>query len=253
VKEFVKKIFLKLRLAVVSADRHDDLVRTEQLSKQLLDIVSKDGALNGQSKAQLHQDIAVLLTSNFKQGGYFVEFGATNGVDLSNTYLLEKHYQWRGIVAEPAKIWHKQLKQNRRCHVEFDCVWHTSGQTLAFNSVGAGELSTIAEYSDSDRHLELRKDGEIYNVSTISLNDLLVKYDAPELVDYLSIDTEGSEVEILEAFDFNQHKIAIIHVEHNYIAEKRDALHDLLSKNGYQRRYQNLSQWDDWYYCTDLT
>jgi hypothetical protein len=49
------------------------------------------------SKAQLRQDIFVLNELNFKRDGYFVEFGATNGVDLSNTYLLEKGYNWKGI------------------------------------------------------------------------------------------------------------------------------------------------------------
>ena len=65
------------------------------------------------SKAQLHQDIFVLAEHDFKSAGYFVEFGATNGHDLSNTYLLETQFGWQGIVAEPAKSWHEALKKNR--------------------------------------------------------------------------------------------------------------------------------------------
>ena len=76
-----------------------------------------------QSKAQLHQDIFVLAEHDFKSAGYFVEFGATNGHDLSNTYLLETQFGWQGIVAEPAKSWHEALKKNRQCHIETDCVW----------------------------------------------------------------------------------------------------------------------------------
>ena len=62
------------------------------------------------SRAQLKQDIFVLLETGFKRDGYFVEFGATNGVDLSNSWLLEKAFGWTGILAEPARIWHDDLK-----------------------------------------------------------------------------------------------------------------------------------------------
>src|SRR3990167_7150651 len=64
------------------------------------------------SKSQHRQDLFVLSQLNFKRNGYFVEFGATNGIDLSNTYLLEKEFGWAGILAEPAKCWHKDLKKN---------------------------------------------------------------------------------------------------------------------------------------------
>ncbi|MFT6408332.1 MAG: hypothetical protein ACJAQ6_001750 [Arenicella sp.] len=97
-----------------------------------------------------------------------------------------------------------------------------------------------------------RINGNVYDVSTISLTDTLVKHEAPEFIDYLSIDTEGSEFEILNAFDFCRYKVAIIHIEHNYNAPKREAILELLTKHGYTRRYQNFSKWDDWYYRDQL-
>src|SRR5450631_2035857 len=51
-------------------------------------------SLLAQSKSQLRQDLFVLTMLDFKRNGYFVEFGATNGSDLSNTYLLEKSFGW---------------------------------------------------------------------------------------------------------------------------------------------------------------
>ena len=76
-------------------------------------------------------------------------------------------------------------------------------------------------------------------------DDLLNKYDAPDVIDYLSIDTEGSELDILTAYDFSR-IFKVITVEHNY-TDNREKIHDLLSSKGYVRIMENLSKWDDWY------
>jgi FkbM family methyltransferase len=198
------------------------------------------------SKAQLRQDIFVLCHLNFKRNGYFVEFGATNGISLSNTFLLESEFSWHGILAEPAKCWHSDLEKNRKCNIEHKCVWTDSHTNLVFNEVRNAELSTIHHFSNSDHHSIQRKIGEFYEVSTISLNDLLEKYNAPYQIDYLSIDTEGSEFQILEKLDFSKYSFGVITCEHNY-TPMRDKIFDLLTKHGYIRKYEEISKWDDWY------
>src|ERR1700736_5707448 len=92
------------------------------------------------SKSHLRQDLFVLSQFNFKTNGFFVEFGATNGVHLSNTYQIEKEFGWGGILAEPAKCWHKDLKNNRSSSIETNCVWKDSHSTLQFNEVDAAVL-----------------------------------------------------------------------------------------------------------------
>ncbi|MFH4964299.1 FkbM family methyltransferase [Gaetbulibacter sp. M235] len=203
------------------------------------------------SKAQLYQDLVVLTELNFKQGGYFVEFGATNGIDLSNTYLLEKKLFWDGILAEPAKCWQEELKRNRKCNIETDCVWKDSNSTISFNQVEIAELSTINTFSNSDNNYKLRENGKNYNVNTISLLDLLIKYNAPKTIDYLSIDTEGSEYDILRNFDFSKYQFNIISCEHNYSSD-RENIYKLLTSKGYVRKYSSISKWDDWYFRKDL-
>ncbi|MBO3099955.1 FkbM family methyltransferase [Gelidibacter pelagius] len=198
------------------------------------------------SKSQLKQDIFVLHQLDFKKNGFFVEFGATNGVDLSNTHLLENQFNWKGILAEPAKDWHDDLKTNRNCNIETDCVWKDSETVLNFNETKHKELSTIKQFNDSDRHKKRRADGKSYQVNSISLIDLLDKYDAPKNIDYLSIDTEGSEYEILSHFDFNKYTFKVITVEHNF-TESREKIFQLLKEKGYSRKYKALSKWDDWY------
>jgi hypothetical protein len=81
----------------------------------------------------------------------------------------------------------------------------------------------------------------------VSLNDLLKQHNAPPEIGYLSIDTEGSELSILEALNFDQYRFRIITAEHNYIEPERTKIYDLLQRNGYNRVYQDISQWDDWY------
>jgi FkbM family methyltransferase len=201
---------------------------------------------NGSSKSQLKQDIFVLSETGFKRNGYFVEFGATDGVTLSNTHLLETKFDWKGIVAEPLRSKYSSLIQNRTCHIEDLCVWSESGKLLEFNETPNSDFSTIKEFSSSDLHSEARKGGEIFNVKTISLYDLLEKYNAPKYIDYLSIDTEGSEYEILKNFDFEKYIFKIITCEHNH-SQMREKIYNLLTNKGYIRKYENLSQWDDWY------
>jgi FkbM family methyltransferase len=199
-----------------------------------------------QSRSQHWQDVFVLSQLEFKKNGYFVEFGATDGVRLSNSYLLESEYEWTGIVAEPARCWHTALQANRKSHIETKCVWSETGSTLSFNETASPMLSTLSRYSASDRHAASRENGKQYDVETISLLDLLQKHNAPSTIDYLSIDTEGSEYEILSHFDFGKYRFRIITCEHNH-TPMRQKLFELLSSKGYERRFEALSRWDDWY------
>ncbi len=198
------------------------------------------------STSQLYQDLFVLVITRGKKNGFFVEFGAANGKYLSNTYLLEKQFNWTGILAEPAQIWFDDLSKLRSCTIDHRCVWSKSGEQIRFNETREPELSTIDRYSDNDDHALSRKTGNTYLVDTVSLLDLLDQNGAPRVIDYLSIDTEGSEYEILANFDFDKYDIKIITCEHNYTAN-REKINSLLAAKGYFRYYSNLSNFDDWY------
>lgn len=224
-------------LAGLKEDRQTQMVCAQQST--LL-------AFSGKSKSQLRQDIFVLSELGFKRDGYFVEFGATNGKDLSNTWLLEKEFNWRGILCEPASVWHNDLRKNRSSIIDTRCVWSASKKQLNFMECNQKELSSVFECAFDDFHANSRASGRQYSVETVSLEDLLSQHDAPMDIDYLSIDTEGSEFEILSAFNFEKYKIKIITVEHNYTAS-REKIQSLLLEYGYDRKYPYLSQFDDWY------
>jgi FkbM family methyltransferase len=207
---------------------------------QLLDYLTR-------SKSQNRQDLFVLAELGFPTGGYFVEFGATDGDTGSNSYLLEKDFSWHGIVAEPARCWHERLRANRSCFIDTACVWRETGTMLPFCEVDRfPALSTINKFRNSDSHSSERGSAKAYQVETISLRDLLAKHGAPRDIDYISIDTEGSELDILEGFNFDEYRPRIITCEHNF-TQAREGIHALLTRHGYKRRFEALSKYDDWY------
>ena len=256
---FVKYFFRKLGIGITSYTNLVDLQeKSSDRSRLDLEFIRALGPANyesaisllSKSRSQLRQDLFVISETEHKiknRGGYFVEFGATNGIDLSNTYLLETEFSWTGILAEPARLWEKQLRANRpNASIETLCVWKDSNSSLIFNETEQPELSTIDSFSDGDGHRNRRSAGKKYEVQTISLNDLLRKHRAPKYIDYLSIDTEGSEYEILESFNFNEFSFGIITVEHNYTPQ-REKIFALLTGHGYKRKHENISAFDDWY------
>lgn len=225
-------------------------VESEFAERYFRTTLVSSGALT-KSHSQLGQELMVLGFLENVESGYFVEFGATDGVTLSNTYLLEKEFGWKGILAEPASVWHKKLSRNRNCHIDRRAVWVRSGEKLAFNEVDVAELSTLNAFSHIDSHSDARLSGKVYEVETISLRDLLLHYSAPKVIDYLSIDTEGSELSILSSFDFQEYSFKIITVEHNGTSARKE-IFEVLSSHGYVRILRRSSRWDDWYVLPEV-
>ena len=206
------------------------------------------------SKSQLAQDLFALAFSESLDPKFFVEFGATDGLNSSNTWLLEKKLGWDGILAEPAKVWHKPLFINRSCQIETKCIARETGKIYEFMEVNDSKestpsLSTLEKFSKTkDWAKDIReKNSKKYKVETLSLQDLLEKYNAPYEIQFLSIDTEGSELDILQGFNFEKYKIKSICVEHNNVYINREMIFKLLKDKGYKRVLEKVSKFDDWY------
>lgn len=202
-------------------------------------------------RADLKQDILALILCDFKRDGYFVEFGALDGITGSNSYILEKDYGWKGIVAEAARVWHDPIKAVRGCAQDFRAVAAYSHQQLTFKEtdVQLGLSGLVDFFDDKEYHARRRaaSTGSHYKVTTVSLNDLLDHHGAPDHIDYISMDTEGSEPAILSTFDFSRRTVGLWTVEHNYFNTARDQILQIMTSNGYRRLYPELSTIDDWY------
>ncbi|CAN7372013.1 FkbM family methyltransferase [Aminobacter ciceronei] len=198
------------------------------------------------SSSQLQQDLWALSEAGNKTDGFFVEVGAYDGVTHSNTYLLEQ-VGWAGILAEPNPAAEQSIVTRRKAPLCSQPVGKVSGVEVDMLFVpDHPELSTMQQFAGGDRHASRRADHTKVTQTTISLNDLLARYDAPKKIDFISIDTEGSEPEILEGFDFGRYDVRLFAIEHNYTqAEKQ--IDRLMKLRGYERVHRLWSRWDAWY------
>jgi FkbM family methyltransferase len=198
------------------------------------------------------QDMFVLSQTFYKENGYFVDIGASDGITGSNTFLLEKFYKWRGICVDPNPVFLQSLHNCRNSHVSNLCVYNESGKIIPFkfynNDFGFFGWNFR---SGIEKHLlpvaeEQQTYFENINVFTITLEKLLKLYNAPQVIDYLSLDTEGSEYEILKGFNFNLYKIKCITVEHAF-TDQQEKIYSLLTSNGYRRVDEHLNYQEDRY------
>ena len=204
------------------------------------------------SKSQLCQDLLALLvckqieiksrhfnseSCNKNLGNlynnFFVEFGACDGIAYSNTWLLEKFYSWNGLLAEPARIWHSDLKKNRTVNIDLRGIGGSPSVESFYENFNKPTFSRLSTYVEVDGlTYENQEKINHYEVEVITLNELLDYHKAPKYIDYLSIDTEGNELSILTNFNFDMYSFTLLTIEHNNRPD-RDLLYNLLKEKGY--------------------
>ena len=199
-------------------------------------------------KPQFFQDIFALLLNSGKRDGYFVEFGACDGKFISNTLFLERQFGWQGILAEPSVKWHDDLKRNRpSSKIDTRCVWSETGHRVLFCEFAGDEFGTESAIANNELNSS-KLISKKYEVETVSLFDLLRQHNAPRCIDFLSIDVEGGEYEILRNFTFEEYEFEFITVEHEHLTElQKREIKDLLEKYGYTQIFRAASGHDGFY------
>ncbi|MBB3706269.1 FkbM family methyltransferase [Aminobacter sp. MDW-2] len=154
---------------------------------------------------------------------------------------------WSGILAEPNPALEERITSRRRSPLCMQPVGKTSGVEVEMLFVpNAPELSTMQQYAGGDSHAPRRANHSRVTQTTISLNDLLARYNAPKRIDFISIDTEGSEPDILAGFDFGHYDVRLFAIEHNFTQAEKD-IDRLMKLRGYERVHRLWSRWDAWY------
>ena len=165
--------------------------------------------------------------------GYFIECGANDGVDQSNTWYYEKHLNWSGILVEPLKNQYIELVKNRsdkNNFYNFALIENDKIDKVSFKNTNL-----------TSRVILVKEDTEL-NVSSTTLKNILVKSKAPNLIDFFSLDVEGYEEQVIKGNDFNIYNFKYFLVEtkndhvikmikdKNYILIKKLSHHDYLFK-----------------------
>ncbi len=202
--------------------------------------------------SQLGQDLVVADFYKEKKNGFFVEIGAVDGIDISNTFLLETKYDWKGICIEAMPHMFDKLAKNRpnsKCISK--AVFSEGGLKVPFSICHSLDLiSGMNDYLGPNWRPTVESNRTVIDVETMTLNEILDENEAPLFIDYLSLDTEGTELEILKSVDLNKYTFGIIDVEHNYLEEERKNIRDFLTSNGYTFKTDNM--WDDQYIHNSL-
>jgi FkbM family methyltransferase len=215
---------------------------------------------SNRSHSQALQDLFVIFFLNYiGKAGYFVEIGSADGKHFSNTLLLEK-IGWKGILVDPVDYDSNDLIRNSI--KDKRCVYSESGLKLKFKEQSKLEKlidpkgPQTREFSGLYNHLsdyaKTLTNGHTYEVVTVSLNDLLEEYSAPSKIDYISIDTEGSEFEIIKNFNFTKYDVEIFTIEHNAASYREDIIKLLESKKYFRIPPGFFSPgFEDWYIKKD--
>ncbi len=190
------------------------------------------------------QDRFVVDVCGGMRGGYFLDSGASDGTLGSNTRLLESEFGWRGICVEPNERLFARLAASRACICLNCCLYDRDG-AVEFLEAAQVYGGILGEYepahlrfaeafaaqsspgSDADRPVTVAKPAR-------TIRSVLRACGAPRVIDYWSLDTEGSELTLLRSFPFDEYRVRVLTVEHNHTAV-REEIRAFLERSGFQR------------------
>jgi FkbM family methyltransferase len=168
-------------------------------------------------RAQHGEDIWIWRHFKSKKMGFFVEVGAYDGVTFSNTLAFEE-IGWKGILIEANPDASELCRKNRPASVVVNAAVGLPGKkdTIAFNLAEGAEMLSFVEAGD-DHFKRIRKQGgtlKQVEIPFLSLNQVLDQFQVEE-IDFVTIDVEGGELEVLKGFDIKKYKPELLMIENN--------------------------------------
>jgi FkbM family methyltransferase len=170
------------------------------------------------------------------ENGFFIECGANDGVDNSNTWYFEKNLNWSGILIEPLNKQFQELKKNRSKKNKFYNLALSSSETKKIIIEDNDHMSKIIINNIK------RIKSNYKSVDSSTLTKILDEVSAPSLIDFFSLDVEGFEGQVIKGINFDKYNFKYFLIEtqndevinflisKNYIFIKKLSHHDLLFK-----------------------
>ena len=158
-----------------------------------------------------------------QDGGFFLDIGAHDGITFSNTYFFEKYRKWKGVCVEANPKPFAKLIENRRCVALNACISNEEIEDVFLYIEGYSEMLSGLKSKYDRRHLD-RIENEIIDrggsveelpIKTWTVSNVARRFEFDH-VDYCSIDTEGSELAIIQSIDFSAISISVISIENNF-------------------------------------
>jgi hypothetical protein len=175
--------------------------------------------------SQYRQDEIVSRLLHNKRNGFFIDLAANDAVRISNTYSLETHFDWKGICLEPNPVYWNGLSY-RKCHVAAAVVGTKSMDEVTFKfPKDKGPKGGIVGNGFDNKN---SNSAEGQRKFTIQLSEVLRRFHAPRVIDYISLDVEGAEDLVMSAFPFSEYRFNILTVE-----RPSTTLASLLQSNDY--------------------
>jgi FkbM family methyltransferase len=190
-----------------------------------------------------------LETTIFKgfKNGFFMDVGAHDGVSLNNTFYFEKNNNWTGINIEPIKLVYNKLVENRPNCINLNlAVCNNDGEADFIRNSGYTEMLSGLKYKYNDKHKKriisenstTNSKSYIIKVNTKKIETITDEYNIKH-INYLSIDVEGAEFDVIKSINFDKLYIDVIGFESNYEEESKEIILYLQSK-GYNVIYQTI-------------
>lgn len=176
------------------------------------------------------------------KGGFYVELGANDGALASNSYYFELKKNWTGILIEPCpNLYLSCLKlrgmRNRVfCNAcvpfdfkgEFVAMTYSDSMTISNSlDLDIGDKAEFIAYGN--KFLASGEHAFEFGAKAATLNQLLIDGGAPQFIDFLSLDVEGAELDVLRGVDFTRFNFRYILVE----CRNLDRLSCFLGDHGY--------------------
>lgn len=204
--------FYSINTSIKNDSRHSLIskpIRQNEVSlirkKKTLYKPAKFYAQNGQDRY-----VDSKFTSKKLKNGRFVEIGALRGKEFSNTWYFEKAYDWKGVLIEAEARYNNSLTVNRPLSKVYNRAACPSGvERVKFASSSVFGWGGIFSYLDEKWK---KKVHSVKEVGCVTINDVL-EPEIPGVIDYMTIDTEGSEFDIVKAINFTKFNITYLQVE----------------------------------------